>query len=256
MHMEERRLESLEGVGFTELAPRAARLKARREAREAQRPLVRADGELRVVSVAWMVVGALCVVAAVLLGSLESLSPLEFWATLYALFLPPLLTIGVLTLGRRTPSRMVYRMVLDRAPPPPAGRAPEPARRTAKRAVVAAVCAGFALLPLVALVIALELAVFGKARGEIPNHLIEEATLVDGVWLLVCAAASAQIARWIVRWEEARGRTALCPPLHSGLAGQVYYALGGTRPAMFPEPTPPPARPSRGTGAGSGRPSP
>jgi hypothetical protein len=254
--MEERAPQPLEGVGHSELAPRAARLRARRAAREARRPLVRADRELRVVSVAWVVIGALCVVAAVLLGSLESLSPLEFWATLYAVFLPPLLTIGALTLGRRTPSRMIYRVVLDRAPPPPQGRAPEPPRRTAARAALAALGAGFALLPFVALGIALELAVFGKARGEIPDHLVEEATLVDGIWLLVCAAASAQIARWIVRWEEARGRTALCPPLHSGLASQVYYALGGTRPAMFGEPMPPPARPSRGTGGGSGRPPP
>ena len=215
--------------------------------------MVRADRELHVVSVAWVVAGAVCVVAAVLLGSLDRLSPLEFWATIYAVFLPPLLTIGVLTLGRRTPSRMIYRVVLDRAPPPPAGRAPEPTRRTATRATVAALCVGFGLLPLVALGLALELAVFGRARGDIPDHLLEEASLVNGIWLLVCAAASAQIARWIVRWEEARGRTALCPPLHSGLASQVYYALGGTRPAMFPEPTPPLARPSRGTDAGSGR---
>ncbi len=254
--MEERGPESLEGVGVTELAPRAARLRARRAAREARQPLVRADRELRVVSVAWMVAGAVYVVGAVLLGSLDHLSPLEFWATIYAVFLPPLLTVGALTLGRRTPSRMIYRVVLDRAPPPPDGRAPEPPRRTATRATIAAVCAGFALLPLVALGLALELAVFGKARGDIPDHLLEEASFVNGVWLLVCAAASAQIARWIVRWEEARGRTALCPPLHSGLASHVYYALGGTRPAMFPEPTPPPARPSRGIGGGSGRPPP
>ena len=80
-------------------------------------------GAGRVISVAWMVAGAVYVVGAVLLGSLDHMSPLEFWATIYAVFLPPLLTIGALTLGRRTPSRMVYRVVLDRAPPPPEGRA-------------------------------------------------------------------------------------------------------------------------------------
>ena len=251
----------LSGVGVVDMGPRTARARTRRAEREARRPLVRVDRELRVVALVWTGVGIVCVLAAVLLGSLDHLSPLEFWATLFALFLPPLGTAGARLLGRRTPMGMVYRVILDRAPSPPAGRDPEPPRRTAARAGLAAVCFAVGMFPFVAGGLAFELAAMGKPTEEIPNHLAEAASLVDGVWLLACAVAAAQIGRWVVRWEANRGRAALCPPLHSGLLSPVYYATGGRPPALFPEPAPratrlQPARPSRGTGAGSDRPGP
>lgn len=244
----------LEGVGVVEVGPRSARARARARQAARARALVRADGELWAVAVAWLVAGSACVVAAIALGSLGHLSPLEFWATLFALVIPPLATAGTLLLGRRTPRGMLYRLLLDRAPSPPPELPTEARRRTAARAGVAAVCLGFGLLPFIAIGLAFELAAMGKPRGEIPDHLVEAASLVDGVWLLACAAAAAQVGRWILRWERVRGRAALCPPLHSGLLSPVYFATGGRPPAFFPEdPTPPPARPSRDTGAGSVR---
>ncbi len=221
----------LAGVGIVQPAPRSARARARREARLRRRPLVRADRELRAVAFAWVATGVVCVVAAVVLGSLGHLSPLEFIATGFALFLPPLATAGALLLGRRTPRGMLYRVLLDRAPAPPPEIRPEPPRRTAARAAVAAACLGFGMLPFIAAGMGFELAVMGKALDEIPNHLIEAASLVDGVWLLSCAAAAGWVGRWIGRWEEERGQDALCPPLHSGMLSPVYFATGGRRPA-------------------------
>jgi hypothetical protein len=231
--MEERERGTLPGVGVVEVAPRAARARARR-GELAARPLVPVAGELRVVSLVWLLVGLACVVAAAALGSLGRLSPLEVWASAFALFLPPLATVGALALGRRTSVGMFYRFLLDRAPPPPPGRDGEPWRRTAVRAAVAAACLGVGLLPFAALGLAFELAVFGKPRGEISRHLAQEASLVDGIWLLVCAAAAAQVARWILRWEQTRGRVALCPPLHAGLMSHVYFTAGGRPPGSTP----------------------
>lgn len=230
----------LAGVGIVQHAPRSARVRARREARLRRRPLVRADGELRAVALSWVATGVICVVAAILLGSLGHLSPLEFWATLFALFIPPLATAGTLLLGRRTPRGMLYRLLLDKAPAPPPDIRPEPVRRTAARAGVAAVCLGFGLLPFIAAGMGFELAAMGKPPDEIPNHLVEAASLVDGVWLLACAAAAELVGRWIIRWEQERGRAALCPPLHSGLLSPVYFAIGGR--ALVRERDPSPAR--------------
>lgn len=248
----------LDQVGVADVGPRTARAQVRKAAREAQRPLVRADRELRAMSVAWLAVGIACVLAAVLLGSLERLTPLESVATVIAIFFPPLAALATAMLGRRTPTRMVYRLILDRAPAPPPGQDPEPWRQTALRAGAAALLLGLGMLPVIGGGLAVELAAMGKPRAEIPEHLAEAASLIDGVWLLACAASAAVVARWIVRWEQARGRAALCPPLHAGLLSPVYFATGGRRPRPLPEDDPerampPPAPPSRGTGAGRAR---
>jgi hypothetical protein len=64
----------------------------------------------------------------------------------------------------------------------------------------------------------------GKAPDQLTEHLTEEAVLVTGEWTLVCAAVALVVLRWIQAWERDRSRTALCPPLHSGRLGAVYFA--------------------------------
>ena len=87
----------------------------------------------------------------------------------------------------------------------------------------------------------------GRTRSEIPDHLPEEAVLVVGVYMLVCAGVASMVRKWIDRWQEQRRAAALCPPLHSGLIREIYFV----EPAD--ELTPPPAPPSPGAGASTPR---
>lgn len=221
--------DRLPGVGVVERAPRAVAAQRRRAARERAPVLVRPDGELRGLAMGWACAGSVAVAAAIAFGSLDALSPLEVAAVIGALFFPPVVTVARAMLGRRTPTRIRYRVLLDRAVAPPDGLVAEPLRRTTVRAALIAVLISLAMLPLVAASLAFAEAAMGKAPGELADHLTEEAVLVAGEWTLVCAAVALVVLRWIQAWERDRSRTALCPPLHSGRLGAVYFTADARR---------------------------
>lgn len=217
--------DRLPGVGVVERAPRAVEAERRRTARQQRRRvLVRTDEELRGLAVGWAGAGVVAVAAAIVFGSLAELSPLEASATIGALFFPPAITVARAMLGRRTPTRIRYRVLLERAAAPPGGLAPEPLRRTVLRASLVAVLISLAMLPFVAASLAFAEAVMGKEPKHITDHLAEETVLVAGEWTLVCAVVALVVVRWIKAWERDRSRTALCPPLHAGRLGAVYFA--------------------------------
>jgi hypothetical protein len=238
------------GVGIRSeyVSPREAERRERARQKLLKRPLVRVLPELRGATVAWTVAGGLAVILAVALGRIFHLSPIEYAATGSALFLPPAATYATLMLGRRTPTFMVYRLMLERAPAPPLQLIREEPRKTTRRAALAAIGFGICLAPPVALGLAFSEAVMGRAGGDIPDHLPEETVLVAGVYMLVAAGLAWLVHSWIANWEGQRHAAALCPPLHSGLIGEVYFVEEAV--------TPPPARPSRGAGASTPRASP
>jgi hypothetical protein len=230
-----------EGVGIRseQVSPREAARRERERQRLLARPLVRALPELRAAAVAWTVAGTVAVLLALALGRIFYLTPIEYAALFGALFLPTAGSLAAIMLGRRTPTFMLYRLILDRAPAPPESMRREPETRTKRRAAVAAVALGIGLVPLIALLLAFAEAAMGRTRSEIPDHLAEEAVLVAGVYMLVSAGAARQVRLWIARWQEQRRAAALCPPLHSGLIDEIYFVEVLT---------PPPAPPSRGAG--------
>ena len=233
-------MEERVGVRSEGVSPREAARRERARRRLLARPLVPALTELRGVGIAWTIAGGTAVVLAFALGQLFYLTPIEYAATGTALFLPPAASIAALVLGRRTPTFMLYRLILDRAPAPPEEIQREPPERTKRRAAIAGIAFGVGLIPLIALGLALSEAAMGRTRSEIPDHLTEEAVLVAGVYMLVSAGAAWQVRKWIARWEAQRQRAALCPPLHSGLIDEIYFVE---------DVTPPTAPPSRGAGA-------
>jgi hypothetical protein len=220
--------DRLPGVGVVERAPRSVAAQRRRAARERPGVLVAPDRELRGLALGWACAGALAIVAAVAFGSLAELSPLETSAMIGALFFPPVVSVARAMLGRRTPTRIRYRIILERAGAPPDGLAAEPRARTTVRAALVAVLISVAMLPFVAASLAFAEAAMGRAPDQLTDHLPEEAALVAGEWTLVCAVVALVILRWIHAWERDRSRTALCPPLHSGRLGAVYFADGAS----------------------------
>jgi hypothetical protein len=228
------------GIRSESVSPREARRRARERQRLLRRPLVLALAELRGVALVWTIAGALAVLLALALGRIFYLTPIEYAATGTALFLPPAASVATLLLGRRTPTFMLYRLILDRAPAPPPAIRRESREKTIRRAGFAAIALGIGMIPAIALGLVFAEAAMGHARGTLFDHLPEEAVLVAGVYMLVSAGAAAMIGGWIRRWEGQREVAALCPPLHSGLIQPVYFVEGVTRP---------PAPPSPGAGA-------
>jgi hypothetical protein len=185
--------------------------------------LVSAVAELRLLAANLGALGALGVVLDLGAGHLGRLSPLETAGVLLVFGLSVGGTLASLVLGRRTGPAMLYRRVLDRAPPPPPNARPEPARRTTARAVGVALAMAIAFAVAATVLQALSITIMGKPRDEVPDHLVQAAALVAAGWLLVCAAAARVIARWFERWERARHKTVLCAPLQSATLGEVYF---------------------------------
>ena len=235
------------GVRSDEFSPRELENRERERQRLLRRPLVRVLPELRGAMLTWGIAGGIAVLAAFALGRLFYLAPIEYAATGTALFLPPAAAYASLMLGRRTPTFMLYRLILERAPAPPSQLVREEPRKTARRAAIAAISVGICLIPANALGLAFAEAAMGRTRSKIPDHLPEEAVLVTGIYMLAGAAAAWLVYTWISRWEAERRVAALCPPLHSGLMREIYFVEGGD------EATPPPAAPSHGAGASTPR---
>jgi hypothetical protein len=239
-------LEGGVGIRSEVVSPREAARRERERKRLLSRPLVHASPELRGAAVSWTIAGTLAVLLSLALGQLFYLTPIEYGALVGALLLPPGGSLAALMLGRRTPTFMLYRLILERAPAPPESLRRESDGKTKRRAAAAAILLGIGLIPLIALGLAFGEAAMGRTREEIPDHLAEEAVLVAGVYMLVSAGAALQVRSWIAHWEGQRRAAALCPPLHSGLLQDIYFV----EPVEGPDGLmPPPAPPSRGAGA-------
>jgi hypothetical protein len=235
------------GVRSEHVSPREAARRERERQKLLARPIVHVVPELKGATVTWAILGGVAVLLAVALGRIFYLTPIEYAAMGTALFLPPAAGLTSLMVGRRTPTFMLYRLILERSPAPPVQLSRESDDRTRRRAAGAAVVLGLVLLGPIALGLAMSEAVMGRARSEIPDHLPEEAVLVVGVYMLVCAGVASLVRSWIARWQEQRSAAALCPPLHSGLIRPIYF--------VEPEEglTPPPAPASPGAGASTPR---
>src|SRR5919108_6430318 len=181
------------------------------------RRLVSAVAELRLLAANLGALGVLGVVLDVGAGHLGRFSPLETAGILLVFGLSVGGALASLVLGRRTGPAILYRQVLDRAPPPPTDARPEPGRRPTARAAAVSLAMALAFAVAAAVLQALSITAMGKPRNEVPDHLLQAAALVAAGWLLVCAGVARVIAGWFERWERAREKTVLCAPLQSAI---------------------------------------
>jgi hypothetical protein len=186
-------------------------------------PLVPAVHELQWFGRTWLVVASVGIAADLVSGAVFEFSSRDVWASALLFGLTVLATLARLFLGLRTQPDMEYAQVFDRSPPPPAALALEPARRTASRAVWAAVGVAALLAVGAAATVVVTLVLMGKPRDQVLDDVAGAAGLVAAGWTFVCAAAAFRIAAWFHRWEVRRGRVILCRPLTSGRLRYVYY---------------------------------
>jgi hypothetical protein len=197
------------------------------EAREValHRPsLVLAALELRGLSRVWLMLALVVLAGDLIAGAEEDIRSIEASGSGLLLGLSIAGAIAGLTLGLRSPPETLYAQIFDRSPPPPPDVPVEPAERTASRASWAAVLVGVFLCIGAAVALALVFVLMAEPREKVTDNLVGAAGLVAVGWMLACAGAAAQLARWFERWEGRRGRSLLAPPLHSGRLAYVYFA--------------------------------
>src|SRR5256714_6781313 len=145
-------------------------------------PLVSAVHELRWFGRTWSVLAGVALAGDLVSGAVFDLAPLEVWASALLFGLTVLATLARLFLGLRTQPDMEYAQVFDRSPPPPAGLALEPARRTASRAAWAAVAVAALLAVLAAGALVVTLVLIGKPRDQVLDDVAGAAGLVAAGW--------------------------------------------------------------------------
>jgi hypothetical protein len=150
-------------------------------------------------------------------------SPLEGMGSIVLFLLTTFAAVTGATLGRRSGPEVLYWQKFERAPAPPARGRLEPGRRTAARAVMAAVGLVVGLAIAAAVGLAITLLLLGKPRDEVMTHLPGAAELIAAGWTLVCGVAALRIGTWFSRWETRRRRRILCRPLTAGVLAHVYY---------------------------------
>jgi hypothetical protein len=185
--------------------------------------------------------GGVLVIADLAVGHLGRLTTLEVADVLIVFGISTGTSLAAVALGRFTGPKILYRNILDRAPDPPPQAHREPPRRTRTRGLLIGALTAVAFVGVAAISSAILLAVMGKERADIPDHLIAIAALIGGGWALACAGAAWKVRGWLERWEELRHQRVLCPPLHAASLGEVYFTSD-------PEPVTAPARRSGARG--------
>jgi hypothetical protein len=186
-------------------------------------PLVEATIELRMLVWVFGCLGGALVIADLAVGHLGRLTTLEIADVIIVFGVSTGTSLAAVALGRFTGPKILYRNILDRAPDPPPQAHREPPRRTQTRGFWIGALTAVAFVGVAAISSALLLAVMGKERQDIPDHLIAIAALIGGGWALACAGAAWTVRRWLERWEHLRHQRVLCPPLHAASLGEVYF---------------------------------
>ncbi len=186
-------------------------------------PLASASGELLWMGGVLSSVGLLGVAVGFAVVPVGRFSPLEAMGSIVLFLLTTFAAVTGVTLGRRSGPEVLYWQKFERAPTPPARGRLEPRRRTAVRAVVAAIGLVLGLAIAASVGLAITLLVMGKPRDEVLTHLPGAAELIAAGWTLVCGAAALRIGTWFSRWESRRRSRILCRPLTAGILAHVYY---------------------------------
>lgn len=204
---------------------------AAQEAEQADAPpagpaprVVAAVGELQSVGRTWCAAGVVGLAAGVALGHPDRLTQLEAFGAALLFFLTLGAVLGGLVLGRRSPPQSDYRRILELAPSPPPGLAPEPHSRTATRAVIAALFTAVGLFVGATVSLTAVLVGLGEPRDQLLAHLPVGAELIAAGWTLVCGLAALRVGGWFAYWQDGRERVVLCRPLTAGMMGHYYYA--------------------------------
>jgi hypothetical protein len=191
--------------------------------------LASASGELLWMGGVLAAVGLVGVAVGLAVVPVARFSPLEAMGSIVLFLLTTFAAVTGVTLGRRSGPEVLYWQKFERAPgPPPRGRL-EPGRRTAARAVMAAVGLVVGLGIAAAVGLAITLILIGKPRNEVMTHLPGAAELIAAGWTLVCGVAALRIGTWFSRWESRRRRRILCRPLTAGMLAHVYYVAEAGR---------------------------
>lgn len=186
--------------------------------------LVVAVRELRWVGFAWTAMGAAVMAAAVRADRLDALTGVEVIASGALLILSVGSALGGLVLGRRSGPASRYWQIFSVARQPPPWLTVEDGRRTAARAVAAALLGvlGMGLAALVAVAGTFTFA--GLPRSQVLDHAPHAAPLVAAGWSLTSGLVTLRVAAWFERWERRNRRVILCHALRSGMMLHVYYA--------------------------------
>jgi hypothetical protein len=187
--------------------------------------LTSASGELLWMGGVLASVGLVGVTAGFIVVPVARFSPLEAMGSIVLFVLTTFAAVSSVTLGRRSGPEVLYWQKFERAPGPPARGRLEPGRRTAARAVMAAVGLVVGLVLAAAIGLAITLLLLGKPRDEVMTHLPGAAELIAAGWTLVCGVAALRIGTWFSRWESRRRRRILCRPLTAGILAHVYYVV-------------------------------
>ncbi|GAC1436201.1 MAG: hypothetical protein NVSMB51_07080 [Solirubrobacteraceae bacterium] len=191
--------------------------------------LVLPTAELRWLSISWLSLGLLTLLADLSAGAIGRPSTSQLLATLGLLGISVAGSVAGRALGSRTPPRQLYVRVFERAGLPPAGIPLERARVTASRAALAAVGVAVMLALLAPVAVAVLLIALATPSDELLGLLAPCGALTLAGWLLACALAANRLRAWALRWERRRNRVLMCPPLGSGRLAAVYFAAPDTR---------------------------
>jgi hypothetical protein len=201
-----------------------------REVRRALPPLVEATAELRALLWVFGGLGGALLVADLAAGHLGRLTTLEVADVIIVYGVSTGTTLAAVALGRFTGPKILYRNILDRAPDPPPQAHREAPRRTRTRGVLIGALTVVSFVAVAAIASGILLAVMGKEKSEIPDHLIAIAALIGGGWAVACAGAAWKVRAWLERWERLRHQRVLCPPLHAASLGEVYFTSDPAEP--------------------------
>ncbi|HKG16669.1 MAG TPA: hypothetical protein VKA96_03160 [Solirubrobacteraceae bacterium] len=191
--------------------------------------LASASGELLWMGTVLASVGLVALAIGFAVVPVSRFSPLEATGSIVLFLLTTFAAVTGVTLGRRSGPEVMYWQKFERAPQPPPHGWLESRRRTAVRAVVAAIGLVLALAIGAAVGLAVTLLLIGKPRDEILIHLPGAAELIAAGWTLVCGFAALRIGTWFARWESRRRRRLLCRPLSAGVLAHVYYVAESAR---------------------------
>jgi hypothetical protein len=191
--------------------------------------LASASGELLWMGGVLTSVGLVALTVGFAVVPISRFSPLEVMGSIVLFVLSTFGAVTGVTLGRRSGPKVMYWQKFELAPHPPPHGWLEPGRRTAVRAVVAAVGLVVGLAIAAAVGLAATLLLMGKPRDEVLTHLPGAAELIAAGWTLVCGAAALRIGTWFARWEGRRRLRLLCRPLSAGVLAHVYYVAEATR---------------------------
>lgn len=193
------------------------------------RPVVSAVAELASVGRTWTAAGIAGLGAALVAAGAEGLTERQLAAAVLLFGITTAAALGGALLGRLAGPASSYSQIFDRSPPPPLTVRREGARRTAIRAVAAALALVALLVVAAPVALTLTMLFLGERREELLTALPVPAALVASGWTLTAGLAALRVGSWLRHWEGRRGATVLCRPLLAGTLAHIYYVDSSRR---------------------------